>query len=120
MTQKTRLQTLKLEIITSDSRLMNELMEGHTEEAGTRVSIGDVGSLALVRHKRSRAWGQPEVIEFALEFATSVAAPVLANWIWQKLKDRKAKIKINGTPLTKIAQRELEQVLQLIEENSDE
>ena len=52
--------------------------------------------------------GQPEVIEFALKLTTNVAAPIVAAWIMQKLKDRKTKVKLNEQTLTTITQQGLE------------
>ncbi len=101
-------RTLRFQITTTDAKLIEDLLEGARQEEGQSVEIAEGGSLTLTRHSKSRSWGQPEVIEFALKLTTNVAAPIVAAWIMQKLKDRKTKVKLNEQTLTTITQQGLE------------
>ena len=108
MAESTGENTLKFEITTSDAALLKELMEGARAEKGATVAVGEGASLTLEQHSRSRAWGQPEVIQFVLHIGTTVAVPIIAGWISEKFKDRKAKIKLNDQTVTSVTQQSLE------------
>ena len=100
--------TLKFEITTTDAALLKELMKDAAADEGTTVAFGEGASLTLERHSRSRAWGQPEVIQFALHIGTTIAVPVIAGWISERLKDRKAKMKLNDQTVTSVTQQSIE------------
>jgi hypothetical protein len=108
MTESAGETTLNLQITTTDAALLKDLMEGAGDTEGASVAIGDSGSLTLTRHRRSRAWGQPEVINFALHIGTTLVVPIIASWISEKLKDRKAKLTLNDQTITSVTQQSLE------------
>jgi hypothetical protein len=108
MTKPAGETTLTLQITTSDAALLKDLMEGAGDDEGASVAIGEDGSLTLTNHQRSRSWGHPEVINFALHIGTTIAVPIIASWISEKLKDRKAKLKLNDQTVTSLTQQSLE------------
>lgn len=105
-------EKVELRITTTDVRLLQELLGRPDTEEGGRVEIADGASLELTHRRHNRAWGEPEVLTFALNFATSVATPILANWIWEKIKSRKAKVEMDQAVLQEVTRQALEELLE--------
>ena len=85
-----------LEIDTYDKKLLSDLMGNPgTFKRGMMSKVPDVMDITLDSLDIRKGFGFPETLTFALTFATSVGASIIANWLYDRLKGRVEKISID-------------------------
>ncbi|MBI4362255.1 MAG: hypothetical protein HY558_03690 [Euryarchaeota archaeon] len=72
-----------------DSSVFSELFG--TDRA---QKIGDDASIEYNRSFAMDADGAPEIFYFTLSFGSGVAASILGNWLWSKLKEKPVRLLI--------------------------
>jgi hypothetical protein len=102
---------ISLLIDTHDPRLAVDML-GNPKEIGTgsRTSIPGNAEVTLKSLYIRRAFGLPETLELAITFGSGVAAGLVANWLFDKLKDRDVRLRIEETEI-QIEQGEIRRVI---------
>lgn len=104
---------MELEIYTHDKNLLFNLMGKSSVSRDEFVEIPNTNTKLIYKGTTIRlAAGLPEIINFTLTFSSGVAAGVVANWIYDKLKNRAEKIVINRREI----QMDKEEIKRFIEE----
>ena len=89
---------MEISIYTHDNRLAFDLLGKSQAHAGDLIELGQGVSLSYKGTSIRKALGFPEIIMLSASIPTGVVAGILANWLWEKLKDRKVtKIEIDRT-----------------------
>ncbi len=84
-----------LEIDTNDSRLAFDIMDNNNLSSGEKKELFDDISIEYKDTFIRKAFGIPETITFILSFGSGVGAGLIANWIYDKIKNRATSIRIN-------------------------
>ena len=86
---------IKLRIDTDDRRLSFDLMN-NPDSVGPGTSTTLPGSAELIFQSLlvRKAFGVPETIELVLTFGMGVSSGLVANWLYGKLKNRNAILRI--------------------------
>lgn len=89
-----------LRMMISDDKLIKSIYSEVDEKTG-KIDLGGKGSIQPLQEYQPSfgMTGVPEILEFLLGATTTVACQVLADWIYDKIKDRKTKAEINGKEL---------------------
>ena len=89
---------LNIEIEIAFGEVETELFETSSFSAGeTRVTLSDGSTATYLGTLAKRSVGIPDVTHVAIELASAVAAGIVSNWLYDKLKHRPAKLRINRT-----------------------
>jgi len=104
------LREIKVEIATRDIKLSFDLFETREIKQGMERQI----ALNLIMRSEggmfAAAEGSPEIIYLAFEIGKDVAIGVLAAWLYDKLKGRAEKLRIEGIDV-QIDEGEIKRVL---------
>jgi len=89
--------TIEIRIETLDKRLVWDLFDnlGQLSEGVSRPIPGNA-TLLLGRTKVQKSIGSPEVIELLLGFGASVSGSLVANFLYDKIKNRATGIVIDN------------------------
>ncbi len=111
---------MKIEIATQDRQLGFDLM-GTPDflGSGTKVEIPGKAILTFDGLSGKKSFGFPQTLEFLLTFTTGVSTGIVANWLYDKIKDRASKIRIDRTEV-EISKGEIERIIFEKIERSDE
>jgi hypothetical protein len=88
---------LHLGIDTHDNKLAFDLVNSTTVGPGTSASVPGPATLTISEMHMRKAFGIPETLDVVLSFGTGVASGVLANWIYDKLRNRAVTLRIEET-----------------------
>ncbi len=106
---------MEIEIHTDDPRLIVDLFGKTQVKRGDRVHLGQLREgVALVYQGTTirKALWWPEVILFSASVPTKLAAGILADWLYERLKGRKVqKIIIDGTAV-ELSEDEIQKIIQ--------
>ena len=103
---------MELEVYTKDERLLFDILGKSSASTGKTIKIPGNAKLIYKGTSIREAVGTPEVINFVLMFGSEVAAGIVANWVYDKLKNRAEKIVINRREV----QMDREEIKRVIEE----
>jgi hypothetical protein len=86
---------MDIQLITFDDSLLNTIKK---EALATREATDPDYILGLPRKKDKGlgAINTPDVIVFTFNIITAIGTKVLASWIWELIKEKHARIKIEG------------------------
>ncbi len=109
---------LQIEIDTEDRKLGFDLMgTPDSLSAGSEVKVPGNALLAFEGIIGRKAFGFPGTLEFIMTFTTGVSAGVVANWLYEKLKGRTSRIRIDRTEV-QLNKGEIERIIvERIEKN---
>jgi len=105
---------LSLEIETHDRSLGFDLAAvGNTLKSGTVVAVPGGAKLEYEGTLVREAFGVPEVLKFIIDASVNVELALLANWLYDKVKDKKVeRITVNRRVITEITEDGIHQVLE--------
>lgn len=86
-----------IRIETHDTLLVYDLLEKDTANKGDVISIGDGASLRYRGTLIQLQEGIPEVIGFILTIAKDIGVGIVSAWLYDKLKNKKATLRIDRT-----------------------
>jgi hypothetical protein len=87
---------LDIEIETDDRDFSHELFETQSLSAGeSQVSLADGSTVIYSGSAMRKAMNAPEVIRAVVEVALGVGTSVAGSWLYDKLKGKPAKLRIN-------------------------
>lgn len=92
-------RSVKLEIATNERSLPFDLMDpndGRLEAGETSTIIAEDASLDYHGTLVRKSFDTPDVAEFFLRFSSTVSGGIVAQWLYEKLKDKEAMLKIGG------------------------
>lgn len=102
---------IQLYIDTEDQKLGFDLMgTPNSLTAGTKVEVPGNAILTLNNIIVRKAFGVPTTLEFIVTFTGGVSAGIVANWLYEKIKGRASKIRIERTEL-QIKKGEIERII---------
>jgi hypothetical protein len=87
---------IDIQIETTDRRLDFEMLGAESLSAGEPVAILD-GVTAAWSAPLKKYAGEPYVFDLVVTAVSSVALNVLSSWLYDKLKGKPAKLRINRT-----------------------
>lgn len=88
---------LKIEITTNDNMLVFDLMNTKNLQVGMTNSISPDITLRLNQQTLFESVGTPDIFTFTVSIGKDTAVGVFSAWLYDKLKGRRRKLKINGT-----------------------
>jgi hypothetical protein len=90
-------QQLEVEIETHDRMLEFEMFEATSglSAESSRVTFSDGSTVAYGGTMVRKAVGFPAIVHVAVELATAVGTGLVTNWLYDKLKSKPAKLRIN-------------------------
>jgi hypothetical protein len=104
----------QIDIETQDRKLGFDMAGvGLSLTSGTVIEILGRVKIEYVGTVTGKALGISEVLQFIVDTCTAVELNLLANWLYEKLKDRKVeKLVINRRVATEISQKGIRQILE--------
>jgi hypothetical protein len=69
-------------------------MQSNSVSAGQQLALSNA-TVTWVSASLRKATGEPSVIELAVEIASGIGVGVISNWLYEKLKGRHVKLRIN-------------------------
>ena len=102
---------MELEIHTWDKTLLFDILDKSSASIGDAITIPGDAKLTYKGTLICKALGIPRIINFVLTFGSGVAAGVVANWIYDKLKHRVEKIVINKKEI-QLDKREIKRIIE--------
>lgn len=108
-----------------DSKLVSDLFEATKISAGQKKEIGDGVSIQLRSCMAREAFDYPTILNIVAFIGTNVvlslAVNVLANYLYDKLKDRKtSKVTINYKSVEVNVEKIEQLILEILEKEKDE
>jgi hypothetical protein len=107
---------MRVSIDTEDRRLGFDLMGEGSVGAGSKVSIPGNATVTLKEWRVRKGFGIPETLELVVATSAAVEAGLIANWLYDKLKGRDVKLRIeelevevNQGEITRVVKRVIEQ-----------
>jgi len=88
---------IDVEIQTNDGFLVFEMLGKSRAESGDVVPIGDGASLKYNGTLIQLQEGIPETIVFILNLTTDIGIGIVSAWLYDKLKNKKATLRIDRT-----------------------
>lgn len=85
---------IDVEIETHNKRLGFELFETNSLQSGQEMKIGKDASIKYEGTFIRKAMGIPDIIQITLILASNTAASLAANWLYDKLKGKNIKVRI--------------------------
>lgn len=102
---------MRIEIDTEDRQLSSDLMgNSETAQNGQTVNIPGGAKLTLGPLVKRYAVGVPETIEAVLTFGSGVASGLVASWLYDKIKGRATRLRIDETEV-EINKGEIEHII---------
>jgi hypothetical protein len=102
---------MQLEIDTEDRKLGFDLVgTSNSLSPGTKVEIPGSAILTFDGLIGRKAFGFPVTLEFILTFSSGVSAGIVANWLYEKIKGRALKLRIDRTEV-QINKGEIERII---------
>jgi len=86
---------MEIEIQTHDRSLVFDVLEKKSVSLNDEVEIPGNAKISYKGSLVLKSVGIPETVNFVLTFSSGVVASVVANWIYDKFKNKTEKIKIN-------------------------
>jgi hypothetical protein len=117
MSNTSDLRRLNISIQTVDANLIGHVLDLPSPVPGDKVLIAEGVAVTLVDQQRRRGIGAVETIELIITLASSVAAQVIGSWLYDKLKDRKARLSISGS---EFSQPDKERIIAQISKEDDD
>lgn len=88
---------IDIEIETNDGSLVFDLLGKSRAESGDVISIGDGASIKYENSLIQFGEGIPETLIFVLNIAKDIGIALASAWIYDKLKNKKATLRIDRT-----------------------
>lgn len=89
---------LNIEIESAERSLAFDLFETSQLAADdTRLTLGDGSTITYAGTLMRKAADMPELTRLVIDCVTAVGTGLVANWLYDKLKGRPAKLRINRT-----------------------
>lgn len=101
---------IDIEIETNDGFLVFEMLGKKQAEKGENIAIGDGASLQYDGTLIQLAEGIPETLMFVLNIAKDIGVSIVAAWLYDKLKNKKATLRIDRT-IVEIDKGEIERII---------
>ncbi|MGH9971710.1 MAG: hypothetical protein ACREBG_28485 [Pyrinomonadaceae bacterium] len=89
---------MQVEIETLDRQLAFDIIESDRLKAGTTRNLPGGATLTFEKTYTGKTFGA-EVVVLGLDFGVGVVSGVVANWLFQKLKGRATKLRIDRTEI---------------------
>lgn len=112
--ERTAATEILVRVVTPEPNLLAVAFDGDQSESELERGLADGVTVLVTRTERALGPGQPEVIDLLLRVTdtvastgVSVAAGVLSAFLYDWLKNRRARVRIDETPLTKITHEEI-------------
>jgi hypothetical protein len=86
-----------IEIETTDRWLDMEMLGADQVSAGTQISLADGSTVTWSSAPLKKYAGDPYVFNLVVGLVSAVGVGVFSNWLYDKLKQRPAKLRINRT-----------------------
>ena len=82
---------MKIRIEAFNENIIHDLLEREKINAGTEIEIQGIGKLVYDGKviRQGVLPGLPEIFNFTLAFVSGVASSLIANWLYNKLKNNK-------------------------------
>ena len=77
---------MDISMYTNEKRLAFDLLGKSKAQAGYMIELGQGASLTYKGTYIRKALGFPEIIMLSASIPTGIAAGILANWLWEKLR----------------------------------
>jgi hypothetical protein len=103
-------QSLTLVVETSDADLPSLLVAPDLHPGASR-QMADGLTIRVNSTRVRRAWGEPFVLDLVVTVAAGTAAELLASWLYDKLKGRRARLTIETTVVTDMTPEGLRQAI---------
>jgi hypothetical protein len=111
---------IRITVKTQSLTILEELFGSESPKDNQKFQIGPDITLIHERHLiRQGVIDSGVVVHFVLQVASGVAAKVIAEWIWGKIKDKKAHVEVNGMELPASSPKALEDVLEPKDKDAD-
>lgn len=105
-----------IEIDTHDNQLIFDILGKTSAGRGDIIRIDENAVLIYRGSLKKLAVGLPETISFTLDIGKGIAIGVVATWLYNKIKNRSVKLRINRTEI-EISEGEITRILrEIIEE----
>ena len=104
---------MDIEIQTQDRFLAFELLGKKSVSLHDSVDLPGNAKLSYNGSVIRKSFGVPEIVNFSVTFGSGVAAGLVANWLYDKLKDKTKKITINRREI----QLDKDEIKKIIEES---
>jgi hypothetical protein len=104
---------MNIEIQTSDNFIAFELLGKKSVSLNDSIDLPGNAKLSYNGSLIRKSFGMPEIVNFTLTFGSGVAAGLVANWLYDKLKNKAEKITINRREI----QLDKEEIKKIIEES---
>lgn len=109
---------IQIEVETHDSKLLYDLMGDQKRiEIGKKPELPDDIILFYEGSKFKKAFNFPDVLNFTLTFGAGATSSLLANWLYEKLKGRATKLRmdheemeINESKIERIVERVIQKI----------
>ena len=103
---------IPISIASSDAGLAFELFApAKTVGEGAKAEVPGKATIALSSWHGTKAFGAQEVLNLVLECGRDVGIGLLASWLYDKLKGRPVKLRIDRTEILIIKEGEIRRVL---------
>ena len=101
---------LQIEIATNDYNLVLDLMNAKESRVGTTNSISSDITLQL-EQRLFESIGTPDIINLTVSIGRDTAINLFSTWLYDKLKGKASKLKINGTAI-EIGEKEINKTIE--------
>jgi len=82
---------LNIDIFTTEKNLVSDLLEKENPSKGDETEMSGGFTVKYPKMQPIKKAGEEEGIKIAISFLRNVGAIVVANWIWDKIKDKDIK-----------------------------
>jgi hypothetical protein len=86
---------LDIQIETTDRRLDFEMLEADHVSRDTRIILSDGSTVRWAGAPLKKHAGEPYVFDLVVDLISAVGTGIVADWLYDKLKGRTAKLRIN-------------------------
>lgn len=87
---------IKIEIDTYDKKLITDIMATNRFEQGIKNKIHEDVTIVYDGAIFRKSFDIPNTFMFIVNIASSIGASYFANWLYEKLKNKTEKMRING------------------------
>jgi len=88
---------MNVEIETTDQRVIFDIFGKNSASVGDVIEIPGNAKVAYQGTEFQKVLGASSVIRLAITFATDVASELVANWLYDKIKGKSSKLRIERT-----------------------
>jgi hypothetical protein len=93
---------IDLRVTTIEASLVTDLTGSVHPDPGQTREVAPGVVIRVLSHQHRRGWGYPEVLNFALTWASTVSSGILVAWLADRLKGHKARLDIENRKVTSL------------------